>query len=208
MVFQDSDIPESLTPHSPGSKTYLLFDGASSGDGLRKWYQLGLDVCPLMVMKDGVYDGVSALGPMIADLNSSEALKELWSQNHPIMGRTAIVHTPLTAAELLGYVRARAQVIMPDGRAVWLRIGDAKVMARLANVDNRLPSQFWSGLDAIFFRSAGESIVRYQPSHSTYSNGNHGQAVLSSSVMPCFQFSMDLLSALDKSNDFEHREVL
>lgn len=127
MMLQASTVSESLQPLPPAEHMFLVFDGACSKHGLRSWYELGgLDVCPLMVLKDGVYDGVSALGgPMIADLKASTVLKALWENNHPIMRRAAVYHTSYDEIGLLEFLRARVQVIMPEELSAWLRLGDA-----------------------------------------------------------------------------------
>lgn len=87
MTLQSSNIHESLSPSD--KKMFMLFDGAIAG-GLRSLYEERLDVCPLMVLKDGVFDGVSALGPMIADFGASIVLKELWAKNHPLVARASV----------------------------------------------------------------------------------------------------------------------
>ncbi|WP_029652277.1 DUF4123 domain-containing protein [Marinobacter daepoensis] len=205
MTFKAANVHESLSPSN--KKMFMLFDGAIGG-GLRSLYEEGLDVCPLMVLKDGVFDGVSALGPMIADMGESAALKELWAKNHPIVARASVLHTSYDESALLDFMRSRVQVVMPEGRAVWLRIGDAKVVSRLAGVDARLPAHFWSGIRRLFFRSSDGSITQYSPSRSTMSNEQEDGEFLSSLVAPCFHFGMDLLAALDSSADNKHREVL
>ena len=163
MMLQTSTISESLQPLPPAEHMFLVFDGACSKHGLRSWYELGLDVCPLMVLKDGVYDGVSALGPMIADLRASTVLKALWENNHPIMRRAAVYHTSYDEMGLLDFLRARVQVIMPGELLAWLRLGDARVVSRLAEADGHFPPQFWSGVGSIFFQSETASITRYCP---------------------------------------------
>lgn len=208
MTLQAATVNDCLKPLSAGEQMFLVFDGACSEHGLRSWYELGLDVCPLMVLKDGVYDGVSALGPMIADMGSSTVLKELWQNNHPIMSRTAVYHTSHDEHGLLDFMRARVQVVMPGERTVWLRLGDARVVSRLAEIDGCFPTHFWSGVGSIFFRSKETSIIQYRPTHVVEGNDQDESALLSTKVVPHFHFSSDLLSALDSSTDLKHREVL
>ena len=208
MMLQASAVSESLQPLPPAEHMFLVFDGACSKHGLRSWYELGLDVCPLMVLKDGVYDGVSALGPMIADLRASSVLKTLWEDNHPIMRRAAVYHTSYDEMGLLDFLRARVQVIMPGELLAWLRLGDARVVSRLAEADGHFPPQFWSGVDSIFFQSETALITSYQPTRASKGNASDERALFSQKVVPHFHFGSDLLSALDSSNDLKHREVL
>ncbi|MEC9038172.1 DUF4123 domain-containing protein [Marinobacter sp. bablab_jr008] len=205
MTLQSSNIQGSLSPSD--KKMFMLFDGAIAG-GLRSLYEESLDVCPLMVLKDGVFDGVSALGPMIADFGASIVLKELWAKNHPLVARASVLHTSYDESALLDFMRFRVQVMMPEGHAVWLRIGDAKVVSRLAGVDGRLPAHFWSGINSIFFRSSDGSMTQYRPSPSRTSDEQKEGQFASNLVAPCFQFSLDLLAALDSSADHQHRDVL
>lgn len=208
MMLQSLTPGDSLTPSQSNRQMFLLFDGACAKHSLRSWYEAGLDVCPMMVLKDGIYDGVSELGPMIADIRSSNALKELWKNNHPIVNRASLWHTSLGESDFIGFMRARVQVVMPDGRNVWLRLGDAKVVSRLATAGHRLPMRFWAHVDSIFFRAPDTSIIQYNPLPGQDEIGHSEDSFLSSKVTPNFNFSSDLISALESSTDTKHREVL
>lgn len=199
---------QSLNPVASGAHCYLLLDGSCFKGGVRRLYEMGLDEPPMMILKDGVHDGVSSLGPMVFPLRENTAMATHWRDSHPVLERAVVIHTSLPPDDLLAFFRARVQVFAPDGRTLWLRLADARVLNRIARADRRLPANFWAGLTGVFYRCEDMDVHHYRLERVNSDPVENAEAPRSQVVQPFFQFTEELFAALATNPEEEHTEVV
>lgn len=199
---------QSLNPVAPGEHCYLLLDGSSFKGGIRQLYEMGLEEPPIMILKDGVHDGVSSLGPMMIPMEANTAMAGHWRDSHPALGKAVVIHTSLPPDGLLAFFRARVQVFAPDGRILWLRLADARVIARIGKADRLLHANFWGGITGVFYRCEGLDIHHYRPEGVNNDGIEHAEDPRSPVVQPFFQFTEELFAALEAIPEEKHTEVL
>lgn len=199
---------QSLSPVMSGARCYLVLDGACFKGGVRRLYEMGLDEPPMMILKDGVHDGVSSLGPMVFPLKENTAMASHWRDSHPVLERAVAIHTSLPPDNLLAFFRARVQVFAPDGRTLWLRLADARVFARIARADRLLPANFWAGMNSGFYRCEGMDMHHYRLERINSDHVENAEDPRSPVVQPFFQFTEELFAALATTPEEEHTEVV
>lgn len=199
---------QSLNPVAPGTHCYLLLDGACFKGGVRRLYEMGLDEPPMMILKDGIHDGLSSLGPMMFPLKENTAMASHWCDSHPVLERAVIIHTLLPPDDLLAFFRARVQVLAPDGRTLWLRLADARVLSRIARADRLLPGDFWAGMASVFYRCKDMDMHHYRLGKVNSDRIENAEAPRSQIVQPFFQFTEELFAALEATPEEKHMEVV
>lgn len=201
MVFTHSQqpFPEPL----PGEYRYLLADGTLFPEGARWFYDNETVDAPHWAIADGQYDALSGMGPVLIPLPTDTGLARLWSSRHERLQRAVILHSSYPIAEMAGWLRARSQVRLPDGRVVWFRIGDAAVLKRMIHHAGHVPANFWQGVRAF-------SVCRTTDfSHcEVETDANANMAITSDRVEPLFHFSGMLSDKLGPTTPNQHRDVL
>lgn len=184
----------------PGENRYLLIDGTLFPDRIRWFDSQGVTETCISVLTDGQYDALSGMGPLLMPVPDSSKLAELWAQPPNRLHSGVIIHATGSDQMLIQWLRARTQVRLADGRTVWFRLGDAKVLKRMLDNASLAPAHFWPGVSRI---SIGNSngFYHYQTAHP------HNVPTLADRVEPRFQFNTTLAAALGQGMAEQHTEV-
>ncbi|MFJ3262198.1 DUF4123 domain-containing protein [Pseudomonas sp. NPDC086581] len=120
----------------------LLFDGAHTPDSFawlkRRW--------PLQkaypLLGDTDYDAIADTGPILLEAPEGGDIHTAWRQG--IDFPDAIwLQTSTGADELWRHLQRRLRVISPDGRELWLRLGDALPLRHAWQAGAAWPDGFW-----------------------------------------------------------------
>jgi hypothetical protein len=193
----DQPLPVPLTEES----RYFLFDGTLFPDCTRWLKRHGVSAQPIPALADGQYDALSAMGPQLIPMPVDSRLVELWEQRQEPMQTGSVLHVTCPEQVLVRWLRARSQVRIPDGRAVWLRLGDAAVLKRLLDNAAQVPAHFLAGLNRISFNTS-QCAYHFQCMDADAS------PVMADKVAPHFYFNSELIAALKPSSMAENREVV
>jgi hypothetical protein len=188
---------------SKGEARYLLVDGALFPDIKRWLHAHGATELPVAVLADGQYDALAMMGPLLIPLSEDSELAGLWEQGHDNLKTSTILWFNGSCQTLLQWVRARSQIRLPDGRVVWLRLGDATVIKRMLDNVSHTPASFWSGISGLSL-AAPDGVYHY---HQDDADIFREQLVLADLIEPRFHFDQGLVTALEQTTTNEHMEV-
>jgi hypothetical protein len=190
-------------PLPQGDADYLIVDGALFPDIKRWLYTHGTTELPVAVLADGQYDALEMMGPVLIPLPEDSQLAGLWEQRHEDLKTATVLRFNGSFQTLLEWLRARSQIRLPDGRVVWLRLGDATVIKRMLDNVSHTPGSFWSGISDLSL-AAPDGFYHYQHDNADMPGE---PSVLADLVEPHFHFDQVLVTALTHITTNEHREV-
>jgi len=186
-----------------GEAHYLLVDGALFPDVTRWLDTHGVTEVPVAVLADGQYDALAMMGPLLIPLPKDNGLAGLWQQGHEDLQTATVVRFNGSVQTLVQWVRARSQIRLPDGRVVWLRLGDATIIKRMLENASDIPACFWWGINGLSLVTP-DGFYHYQHDNA---DKPPAQSVLADRVEPRFHFTQTLVTALTHTTTNEHREV-
>lgn len=188
---------------SKGEADYLLVDGALFPDIKRWFYTQGATELPFAVLADGQYDALAMMGPLLMPLPEDSELAGLWEQGHEDLKTATVLRFNGSLQTLLQWLRARSQIRLPDGRIVWLRLGDATVVKCMLDNVSHTPASFWSGINGLSL-AAPDGFYYYQ--HDNLDEPR-GPLIMADLIEPRFNFDQRIVTALAQTTTNEHREV-
>lgn len=204
MTFEGTPSGLPFSPSTAAERRYLLVDGATLTEGALWLNRQDPVAAPIPVLADGYYDALSSMGPLLVKLGEDCRLTQLWQERNDQLKTGAIVYLSGTKKMLVQWFRARVQVSLPDGRVVWLRLGDAGILKRLLDNAADVPAQFWTGISGISL-AAPDGFVH---ARSEIAGQPEVPTILAEQIEPRFHFSPPLVTALEQTSLVEHREVL
>lgn len=199
MTITHTDSKQPFPSPAPAERRYLLVDGALFTEGTRWFDEHDAITKPIPVLADGHYDALSPMGPLLIPLVEDCGLARLWQQHHDRLQTGSIFHVTCPEQVLVHWLRARSQIRMPDGRVVWLRLGDAAILQRLLN-SAHVPAHFWVGVSGISLATTkGFNHYKYEDTGT--------QPILAERAEPWFHFTPALVTTLENTTTHGHREV-
>lgn len=129
----------------------LLLDGAQYEDAFAWLYQHYPNHQPLPLLAGTAYEQISDAGPILIDAPVGSPAYVAWSQGGDLCSALWL-ETDTRAEELVSILQRRLRIFAPDGREVWLRLGDGRSLRHAWLGGAQWPSGFWYGISRIWLR--------------------------------------------------------
>ncbi|EPC01414.1 hypothetical protein L861_05085 [Litchfieldella anticariensis FP35 = DSM 16096] len=124
------------------SSTWMMIDGKLNPQAMQSLYTQGMaeEVRPILLGTP--YAPIAASGPLLARIGDDSQLHEHWRANESPALHAWCLNSSLPALSLVAHWRRRLLLQGPQGRRLWLRYADARVITRgLAHAV--FPRGFW-----------------------------------------------------------------
>ncbi|WP_249978713.1 DUF4123 domain-containing protein [Vreelandella olivaria] len=128
--------------------TWLMIDGKLNPNAVSALYAPGMAAETMLLLTGTAYEPIAASGPLLARLPNGSRLPAYWQDNAIPLHFAWQFTSTLTSYELAAYWRRRLLFNAPQGRTLWLRYADSRVIARGIDHD-AFPKGFWQAITSL-----------------------------------------------------------
>lgn len=181
-------------PSTVGSGAVLL-DGARYENSLAWLYQHFPSHQPRPLLLGTPYEPIADAGPILLDAPTGSAAYEAWRTGSEILDGVWL-ESDVSVDDLYRIMQRRARVFAPDGRELWLRLGDARPLYRAWLAKTQWPEGFWHRVERIWLRHEVGVVCAWH-----YEQPQQDMAVADQGIAARLTLDWPLLQALASQED-------
>lgn len=176
-------------------KGAILLDGSRYENAMAWLYRNFPSHQPRPLLQGTIYEPIADAGPILLDAPIGSPAYDAWTHGKDIKDGIWL-ESDAPAEELQHILRRRLRVLTPDGRELWLRLGDARPLYRAWQREAQWPEGFWHRIPRIWLHHKGATFCAWQNAHPDTDGAPANQGITA-------QLTLDwpLLEALATQDD-------